>query len=92
MCRSCLLLLSTLLIPIKIADHICYCAHRLESLGALTQGDRAATVGAKNMSITDFNFDTKYGKKVSRSGGGWLCGCVVWRAYLLFRFLFSCCV
>lgn len=38
---------------------------RLESLGALTQGDRAATVGAKNMSITDFNFDTKYGKKVS---------------------------
>jgi hypothetical protein len=40
-------------------------AKRLESLGALTQGDRSATVGAKNMSITDFNFDTKYGKRVS---------------------------
>jgi hypothetical protein len=40
-------------------------AKRLESLGALTQGDRSATVGAKNMSITDFNFDTKYGKQVS---------------------------
>lgn len=40
-------------------------ARRLESLGALTQGDRSASVGAKNMSITDFNFDTKYGKKVS---------------------------
>jgi hypothetical protein len=40
-------------------------AKRLESLGALTQGDRSATVGAKNMSITDFNFDTKYGKIVS---------------------------
>lgn len=39
-------------------------AKRLESLGALTQGDRSASVGAKNMSITDFNFDTKYGKKV----------------------------
>jgi hypothetical protein len=40
-------------------------AKRLESLGALTQGDRAATVGAKNLSITAFNFDTKYGKRVS---------------------------
>lgn len=39
-------------------------AKRLQSLGALTQGDRAATVGAKNLSITDFNFDTKYGKRV----------------------------
>ena len=40
-------------------------AKRLQSLGALTQGDRGATVGAKTMSVTDFNFDTKYGKKVS---------------------------
>jgi hypothetical protein len=40
-------------------------AKRLESLGALTQGDRTATVGAKNLSITAFNFDTKYGKRVS---------------------------
>ena len=45
--------------------HHCFTLTRLESLGALTQGDRSATVGAKNMSITDFNFDTKYGKKVS---------------------------
>ena len=45
--------------------HHCFALTRLESLGALTQGDRSATVGAKNMSITDFNFDTKYGKKVS---------------------------
>lgn len=36
-------------------------AKRLESLGALTQGDRRATVGAKNISISHFNFDTKYG-------------------------------
>ena len=40
-------------------------AKRLESLGALTQGDRSATVGAKTMSIAEFNFDTKYGKRVS---------------------------
>mgnify|MGYP003386169523 CR=1 FL=1 len=38
-------------------------AKRLESLGALTQGDRQATVGAKNISISEFNFDTKYGAK-----------------------------
>ena len=36
-------------------------AKRLESLGALTQGDRRATVGARNISISHFNFDTKYG-------------------------------
>lgn len=42
-------------------------AKRIESLGALTQGDRSATVGAKNMSMTEFNFDTKYGKDVSSS-------------------------
>jgi len=42
-------------------------AKRIESLGALTQGDRSATVGAKNMSMTEFNFDTKYGKDVSRT-------------------------
>jgi hypothetical protein len=40
-------------------------AKRLQSLGALTQGDRTATVGAKTLSITEFNFDTKYGKRVS---------------------------
>ena len=28
----------------------------------LTQGDRNATVGAKTMSLSDFNFDNKYGK------------------------------
>ena len=37
-------------------------ARRLESLGALTQGDRRATVGAKGLGLTAFNFDTKWGK------------------------------
>jgi len=36
-------------------------AKRLQSLGALTQGDRSATVGAQTMKLSDFNFDTKYG-------------------------------
>lgn len=34
-------------------------AKRLESLGALTQGDRSASIGAQIMG--DFNFDNKYG-------------------------------
>ncbi len=38
-------------------------AKRLESLGALTQGDRKSTVGAKNISLSVFNFDTKYGQR-----------------------------
>ena len=37
-------------------------ARRLESLGALTQGDRRATVGAKGLGLTAFNLDTKWGK------------------------------
>ena len=35
-------------------------AKRLESLGALTQGDRHSTVGARG-SINEYNYDTKYG-------------------------------
>jgi hypothetical protein len=38
-------------------------AKRLESLGALTLGDRRASVGAKTLSMSTFNFDTKYGKQ-----------------------------
>ena len=38
-------------------------AKRLESLGALTLGDRRASVGAKTLSMSSFNFDTKYGKQ-----------------------------
>ena len=38
-------------------------AKRLESLGALTLGDRRASVGAKTVSMSSFNFDTKYGKQ-----------------------------
>ncbi len=41
-------------------------AKRLESLGALTQGDRAATVGAQTMRLSDFNFDTRYGYSALR--------------------------
>ena len=36
-------------------------AKRLQSLGALTQGDRSATVGAQTMRLADFDVDTKYG-------------------------------
>ena len=38
-------------------------AKRLESLGALTQGDRNSTVGAKTMSLSSFNFETRYGMR-----------------------------
>lgn len=38
-------------------------AKRLESLGALLQGDRRAAVGSNSMSMSNFNFDTKYGKQ-----------------------------
>ena len=38
-------------------------AKRLQSLGALTQGDRRATVGAQSMSLSSFNFESKYGQK-----------------------------
>ena len=37
-------------------------AKRLESLGALLQGDRRAAVGTNSMSMSNFNFDSKYGK------------------------------
>ena len=35
-------------------------ARRLESLGALTQGDRSA-VGARTMSVSEFNYESVYG-------------------------------
>lgn len=41
-------------------------AKRLESLGALTQGDRNSTVGAKTMSLAAFNFETVYGFRALR--------------------------
>lgn len=37
-------------------------ASRLESLGALTQGDRRAAAGASDLG--DFNVDTKWGTQV----------------------------
>ena len=38
-------------------------AKRLQSLGALTQGDRDATAGSSTMSAAAFNVDTKYGHR-----------------------------
>jgi hypothetical protein len=37
-------------------------ARRLESFGALTQGDRRATVESSNLNISHFNYETKYGE------------------------------
>lgn len=37
-------------------------ARRLESFGALTQGDRRATMESSNLNISHFNFETKYGE------------------------------
>lgn len=37
-------------------------AKRLESYGALTQGDRRASVESSNLNISHFNFETKYGE------------------------------
>jgi hypothetical protein len=36
---------------------------RLESLGALTQGDRRATVGSKTLHLDQFQLDTRYGRE-----------------------------
>lgn len=47
-------------------------AKRLESLGALTQGDRKATVGAKAISLAEFNLDTKYGRRAMNVFSGYL--------------------
>jgi C-terminal domain on Strawberry notch homologue len=51
-------------------------AKRLESLGALTQGDRRASAGAQGLGLSAFNVDTKYGTKAlealfteARTGG-----------------------
>jgi hypothetical protein len=38
-------------------------AKRLQSLGALTQGDRSATAGSSSLSVEEFNIDNKYGQK-----------------------------
>ena len=49
-------------------------AKRLESLGALTQGDRKGTVGAKALGLGQFNFDTKWGRAaLLQVGGGFVC-------------------
>lgn len=37
-------------------------AKKMISLGALTQGDRRSAVEGKNVSLSTFNFDSKYGK------------------------------
>jgi hypothetical protein len=45
-------------------------ARRLESLGALTRGDRRAATGAD---LSAFNFETKYGRAALKKLITWLC-------------------
>ena len=51
------------LIDIRLDRFASAVARRLESLGALTQGDRRATVGAQSLNLTDFNFESSQGRE-----------------------------